>query len=91
MILRKELSWEYDVDAIDMDKNIQTIVPRVLERGTYHGWKEILRYYGKEKIIETLLNTRYLNDKALHFAAFIFDLPLEKFRCFTEKQLNRQH
>jgi len=91
MILRKELFWEYDVSKLGLEKDQRTIIPRVLERGTLNEWKEILNLYGREKVQEVLLSTPYLGKKSLNFASFVFDIPIEKFRCYTQKQLNRAH
>jgi len=91
MLLRKELFWEYDVTKLDLERDYRTIIPRVLERGTWDDWKESMQIYGKAKIQEVLLQTRYLNEKSLHFAAFLFDTPIENFTCYGLKQLNRAH
>ena len=91
MILRKELFWEYDVAQLDLQRDASTIIPRVLERGTLNDWKETMDFYGGDSILNTLLKTRYLKNKSLNFASFLFDTPVENFLCYTQKQLNRTH
>ena len=91
MILRQELFWEYDLKEMDTDTHASTVIPRVLERGTFTDWNEIRKYYGDEKIKTVLLQVRYLNNKSLHFVSNFYDIPLENFRCYTQKQLNLTH
>ena len=48
------LLWEYDLKTFNYDKSYKIVIERVLERGTMEDWKEIVSYYKKEKIIETI-------------------------------------
>lgn len=48
------LLWEYDLKTFNYDKSYKIVIERVLERGTMEDWKEIVSYYKKEKILETI-------------------------------------
>jgi hypothetical protein len=91
MILRQELFGEYDISQMEMTAEAATIIPRVLERGTFDDWNEIRNFYGYEVVKKILLQVRYLSNKALHFAASFYNLSPEKFRLYTQKQLNHIH
>lgn len=49
-ILRRVLFWDTDIDKIDWDKNSPYVINRVFERGNDHEKKEILRFYGEDKV-----------------------------------------
>ncbi|MDR0859685.1 MAG: hypothetical protein LBO09_01515 [Candidatus Peribacteria bacterium] len=48
--------------------------------------KQVLHYYGREKVKQTLLQTRYLDKTALAFSAGLFNLKKEDFRCYKLSQ-----
>jgi plasmid maintenance system antidote protein VapI len=49
-ILRKILFWDTDINNIDWQKQYKAVIQRVFERGNDVEKKEILRFYGKDKI-----------------------------------------
>lgn len=51
-IIRKILFWDTDFDKINWQKQYQAIIKRVLERGNDEEKKELLRFYGKDKVHE---------------------------------------
>lgn len=59
-------------------------------RGNVEELRDLRKFYGDEKIKEVLLSERYLDNHTLHFFANLYQIPIEKFRCYTEKQLNPQ-
>ena len=48
------LLWEYDVDTFNYDKSYKIVIERVLQLGDLQEWREILAYYGEQKILETI-------------------------------------
>ena len=85
--LTHNLFWDVDHAHLDYDNYYRFVIERVLERGDMCDWREIKRYYGLEKIKEAVLQARWLSNKTWHFCSAIFDIPLEKFRCYTFRQL----
>jgi plasmid maintenance system antidote protein VapI len=49
-ILRKILFWDTDIAKMDWRKHYKWVIERVFERGNDEEKKEILRFYGKEKV-----------------------------------------
>ncbi len=49
-IIHKALFWDTDFDKIDWEKKYKAIIRRVFERGNTAEKKEILRFYGKNKV-----------------------------------------
>ena len=87
-ILNKRIFWDTDFDKIDYNKSWQSVIERVFDRGDIEDIRQVRRYYGDNKVIEALTSAKYLFDETINFCSVIFDIPKEKFRCYTLKQLN---
>ena len=48
--IRKVIFWDTDINKIDWDKNINSIVKRILERGNQKEINEIISFYGRKVI-----------------------------------------
>ncbi|WP_444626354.1 helix-turn-helix transcriptional regulator [Flavobacterium columnare] len=48
--LRKSLFWDTDINKIDWSKQYRAVIQRIFERGNETERKEIIRFYGQEKI-----------------------------------------
>jgi len=57
-IIRKILFWDTDINKIDWHSQSKSVIKRVFERGNKEEKKEILDFYGKEKIAESLDDTQ---------------------------------
>ena len=62
-ILRKILFWDTEIDKIEWHRQYKAIIQRVFERGNDDEKKEILRFYGKDKIKAITGSTRITNNK----------------------------
>ncbi|MEQ7801814.1 hypothetical protein ABDJ41_18610 [Pedobacter sp. ASV1-7] len=51
-VIRKILFWDTDISKIDWQKQYKSVIQRVFERGNTQEKKEILNFYGKEKVKE---------------------------------------
>ncbi len=91
MQLSKVIFWDTDYHKIDWHKKARFIIGRVLMYGTIDDWNTIKQFYGLERIKNEMLEERYLDKKALSFLCCIFNLPKEKFRCYTEQQSYPAH
>ena len=49
-IIRKILFWDTDINKIDWEKQYRYVIQRIFERGNDHEKKEILNFYGKDKV-----------------------------------------
>lgn len=91
MKLSREIFWDTNYDTIDWDKNYRWVICRVLEYGRLRDWHEMKLHYSKDKIIEAATNARSLSRKTVHFIHNIFDVPLEKFRCYNSMRSDQTH
>ena len=73
------LLWEYDFDKFDFDRSAMVVIERVIERGHLKEWHEILRYYGREKVLEVARKSRQLDRKSKAFTELFVDSNLNAF------------
>ncbi len=90
MKLKQSTFWEFDVAKLDLEGSCKTIIPRIAMRGTVDEIREMRHYYGDEKIAEVLKAVKYLDNLTLSLFSNIYNIPVEEFRCYTEKQLTPQ-
>lgn len=90
-LLSKHLFWDTPVNTIDVEKNKSFIVQRVLEYGLMNDWNLITKWYGINAIGAITTQFRSLDPKALSFIVNITGLQINKFRCYTTKQLIHAH
>lgn len=91
LTLSRVLFWETDYEKIDWDAKARYVIERVVMYGFLEDWRAIQKYYGMEKIKEVVLQARDFDPKTLSFLRVIFNIPKEKFRCYTTLQSNPGH
>ncbi|UPQ80441.1 hypothetical protein M0M57_06280 [Flavobacterium azooxidireducens] len=64
------LLWEYDLKTFNYDKSYKIVIERVLQLGTINDWKEMIRFYPKEKILETIEWSAQLDKRDKDFSLF---------------------
>ncbi|HQU61047.1 MAG: hypothetical protein KDD02_21115 [Phaeodactylibacter sp.] len=62
-LISPHLLWEYDLSSFDFDKSKRIVIERVIERGTLEDWREMIRYYGEEKVLLTARQSKQLSEK----------------------------
>jgi addiction module HigA family antidote len=53
-LLRKSLFWDTDIKSIDWEKQSKAVIRRIFEKGNDTEKEEINRFYGQQKVIDTL-------------------------------------
>ena len=90
--LPKRLFWDWRYDAIDWQNLYPSIIARVIERGTNEEVQELIRFYGKDKVVNALMKEiLYLPDYAMDKATNYFHIKKEELACYARKQLRRGH
>ncbi len=64
------LLWEYDYDTFHFDRSYKIVIERVLERGNIDEWREIIRYYSRDQILETIVWSAQLDKRDKEFSRF---------------------
>lgn len=85
--LPKRFFWEFDYDRIDWQKAYVTVIQRIIERGGKERWQELVRFYGKEKVVNSIMNEiNFLPDEIIEDACNYFNLKKEELKCYIRKQ-----
>ncbi len=90
-ILERRIFWDVDFAKIDFDKHPGWVIVRVFERGDIADIKQIRRYYGDRLIKKEIVKAKYIEFEAMQLLSAIYQIPKQKFRCYTEKQLRSEH
>jgi hypothetical protein len=84
--LPRRLFWEFRYDDIEWRAEYLTVMARVIERGTPEEWAEMIRFYGKAKVIHALKEEiKFLADYAIEEVCAYFPLRKEELLCYTRK------
>ena len=86
MHLNPALFWDTNPNNLDFQKHARYIIMRVVMYGKLNEWKQVLNFYGKDKIAEEMTQERELDIKTVHFLSLVLDVPLKNFRCYSEKR-----
>lgn len=90
--LNRRLFWEYRYDEIEWQKEYSSVIERVIERGTYDEWSELIRFYGRDKVVSTLKReTNYLPDEVIVIVCEYFNLKPIELKCYGRKQSTPGH
>ena len=52
-------------------------------RGNLSDWKNLLDFYGIDRIKSEVVNIRYLDKKTLSYLSAVFNIKKEHFRCYN--------
>ena len=64
------LLWEYDYDTFNFERSYKIVIERVLERGSLDEWREMVKYYSKEQILDTIAWSAQLDERDKEFSRF---------------------
>jgi hypothetical protein len=69
-IINSALLWEYDLETFNYKKSYKIVIERVLERGNLEEWREMVKLYTKEQILETIEWSAQLEKRDKEFSKF---------------------
>jgi hypothetical protein len=70
------LLWEFDYDNFDFIKSYKIVIERILERGNLENWREMLRFYSKKQILETIEWSSQIDERDKQFSRMFIDSDL---------------
>ena len=69
-IINQALLWEYDLETFNYDKSYKIVIERVLQLGNLEEWRNMVNYYTKEQILETIEWSAQLDRRDKDFSKF---------------------
>lgn len=69
--LPKFLFWEFDYEKLDWQRGYLAVMERIIENGNQDHWSELVRFYGREKVVRALREEIvYLSDRGVAACRF---------------------
>lgn len=80
--------WDTNFSELDWEKAYIPIISRIIERGGQNEIDEIIKYYSREKIVNTILNEiHFLPDYAINRAIHFFpELKKDEIHCYLNRK-----
>jgi hypothetical protein len=84
--LDRWMFWEFRYDEMDWEASYYTVIDRVAERGTTADYEEMIRFYGREKVIHNLRNeVAYMHEYVIEKVCAYFGFRQEELLCFWRR------
>lgn len=85
--------WDTDFSLLDWETACVPIISRIIERGGQNEIDEIIKYYGYEKVVNTIQNEiyflpNYAIDRAIDFFP---ELKKEEMHCYLNRKDKPYH
>ena len=90
-VFNKRIFWDVNAETLDYDAKAAFVIERVFERGDVDDIRHCRRYYGDEKISQSLTAAKWLSLSTICLAAALFNNELTDYKCYTTAQLNPEH
>lgn len=78
--------WDVDPFKFDMDKHDLQIMTKVFNDGTLEDLKALIKFYGYNRIRETIIHAAYIKEKALSLICLLFDLHQTDFKAIQHRK-----
>lgn len=80
------LFWDVKPGTLDLQKNRQLIVERVIQRGSRKDWQLMEKTYSREQIIAHVKQIDWMSEKDMAYVHVYFHIPYAELKCYTKKQ-----
>lgn len=85
--------WDFDLDAMNLDKAYKSIIARIVERGNQNDIDKIVEFYTYEKVVKAIRDEihflpNYAIDKAIEFFP---ELKKEEMHCYINRKDKPYH
>lgn len=78
--LPPHLFWDVDPAGLHPESHAGFIIPRVLDRGSGDDVSAVLAHYGRDRVLQALLEAPVLHPKTRVYFATVWNVPRERFR-----------
>lgn len=69
-IINSALLWEYDLETFNYEKSYKIVIERILQLGNLNEWRNMVRFYTNEQILETIDWSAQLDRRDKEFSRF---------------------
>ena len=69
-IINPALLWEYDLDTFNYEKSYKIVIERILQMGNLEEWRNMIKFYTKAQILETIAWSAQLDQRDKDFSRF---------------------
>jgi hypothetical protein len=69
-IINTALLWEYDLATFNYQKSYKIVIERVLQLGNLSEWRNMVKFYTKGQILETIDWSAQLDQRDKDFSRF---------------------
>ncbi|MEX2483826.1 MAG: hypothetical protein WED10_04685 [Brumimicrobium sp.] len=87
--LSNHLFWDTDKSSLLNNSSEIFVLERVMEYGNIDDWRAINSFYKRKKLKKLVVQLKNISDKSFAFLSNYFDIPKEKFACYTKNQSQR--
>lgn len=72
-IINPALLWEYDLETFNYKKSYKIVIERILQMGSIEEWRNMVKFYTREQILETIDWSAQLDERDKEFSRFFLD------------------
>ena len=72
-IINPALLWEYDLNTFNYEKSYKIVIERILQMGNLEEWRNMVSFYSRVKIMETIEWSAQLEQRDKDFSKFFLD------------------
>lgn len=72
-IINPALLWEYDLETFNYKKSYKIVIERILQLGNLEEWRNMVKFYKKEQILETIDWSSQLDKRDKEFSRFFLN------------------
>lgn len=83
----KKYFWDTNFTTLDINKNETYIIERLLELGDINELSWLNDAYNKDKIVQTLQNSRRISPKTGNFYSLYYKIPKDTILCMKKRSI----
>jgi hypothetical protein len=72
-IINTALLWEYDLETFNYEKSYKIVIERVLQLGNLEEWRNMVQFYSRNQILETIEWSAQLDERDKEFSRFFLN------------------
>ncbi len=81
--LSEHLFWDIDVNQLKIKEYAKFIIERVINRGNYKDWLNLLNLYSSKEIKKHIVDIKTFDKRTLSFLSMYYNIDINKFRCYN--------